>query len=89
MSAQTFSLPLTDFFNTPINITAVYGPWPSQPLLGAVGGLGGYFFGLGQVGFVVVYFCSALLLIYFSTRYAYLAGVMHGMFAGFIHPMIH
>jgi len=50
-SAQTFSLPPTNYFNTPIDITAVNGPSPSQPLLGSVGGSGGFFFGSGQGGY--------------------------------------
>jgi hypothetical protein len=45
-SAQTYSLPPKNFVNTPIDIAAANGP-SSQPLLGSIGGSGGFFFVLG------------------------------------------
>jgi hypothetical protein len=49
--ALVVSLPSLNPFNTPIDITAVNGPDPAHPLVGAVGGSGGYNFNSGQVGY--------------------------------------
>jgi hypothetical protein len=56
-NAETFSVPSLTSFNTPIDITGVNGPDASHPLLGAVGGSGGYYFGSGQ-GQVIVHLLS-------------------------------
>jgi hypothetical protein len=80
--AQTFSVPTTNYFNTPIDITTENGSSPNQPFLGSVDTLFGPI-GPTMSGFVVAYFCPALLLIRSSARYTYLAGVTHSLFAGF------
>ena len=85
-SAQTFSLPPTNYFNTPIDITAVNGPSPSQPLLGAVGGSGGFFFGSGQGGFVIVCIFSFRTVIDTFLRQVYIFSRSHAQFVCWLYP---
>ncbi|KAF8885525.1 hypothetical protein BD779DRAFT_1533602 [Infundibulicybe gibba] len=45
------AVPSTNSFGVPIDITAVAGPDPSYPFVGAVGGSGGFKFASGNVGY--------------------------------------
>jgi hypothetical protein len=57
--AQIFSLPPTNQFLDPIDVTAIDGPYPTHPLLGAVGSQSGSELGPGSLEHVFTYFYLA------------------------------